>query len=413
MDAAENKSERLSSEAATKAARTPINELLSRAKKISPILRSRAEQMEKDRRVPTDIIELIREAELFKLMQPRRFGGFEYGFTEFLDVNFELAQGCGSAAWCASLGMVHQWLVALFNLETQQEVWANKGAIVAGSYIPIGKCAPVSGGYFVTGKWPFTSNCDNADFFLLGTMFPSEGENGSPSPGFALFPRSEISIIDDWFSVGLNGTGSKSVTLSKPTFLPSHRRLLISDALSGAPPGSLVHANPIYTIPFLSVVPVCLAGPSLGIVQGAINEFLDWIGGRTTLGAVAGGGNPMAEFAHVQSRIAEAMAGVDAAKVLLQRDTQDIEGCVARGEPITIDIRMRSRRDHAYAARLAVQSVNVLFEAVGAGGLSLSSGIQRAWRDVNAIGRHASLNWDAVSTMYGQHKFGLKPKGQY
>ena len=63
--------------------------------------------------------------------------------------------------------------------------------------------------------------------------------------------------------------------------------------------------------------------------------------------------------------------------------------------------------------RLAVQAVNALFEAVGGGGLNLSSGIQRAWRDVNGVAHHVSLNWDVVSTMYGQHYLGLEPKGQY
>ena len=30
-----------------------------------------------------------------------------------------------------------------------------------------------------------------------------------------------------------------------------------------------------------------------------------------------------------------------------------------------------------------------------------------------AVARHVSLNWDAVGTMYGQHAFGLEPRGQY
>jgi hypothetical protein len=45
--------------------------------------------------------------------------------------------------------------------------------------------------------------------------------------------------------------------------------------------------------------------------------------------------------------------------------------------------------------------------------LFLDNRLQRAWRDVNAIAKHISVNWDAVSTMYGQHAFGLEPKGQY
>ena len=51
--------------------------------------------------------------------------------------------------------------------------------------------------------------------------------------------------------------------------------------------------------------------------------------------------------------------------------------------------------------------------ATGGWGLHLSNPVQRAWRDANAVARHVSLNWDAVGTMYGQHVFGLEPKGQY
>jgi resorcinol 4-hydroxylase (FADH2) len=393
--------------------RVSIDDLKARAHALVPTLRARAERTERERRVSEESTQMLRDAELFKLMQPARFGGFEYGFTDFIDVNIEIGQGCGNTAWCASLGMVHQWLVALFPLEAQQEVWEDPSTIVAGSYAPAGKCESVPGGYRISGKWAFASNCDNAGWYLLGVMFPPEEEGSRAQPGFLLVPRTQTSIEDTWFTVGLAGTGSKTIVVSDEIFVPRYRRLLFAEASSNNPPGSRVHANPIYRIPFLAALPVCLASPGLGIVQGAINEFLEWIGSRTTRGAVSGGGNPVAHFPQVQSRLAEASAALDAAKFLLQRGTRDVELGAASGEFISVDKRIRNRRDQGYATKLAVSAVNVLFEAVGGGGLHLSSGIQRAWRDVNAIGRHISLNWDAVSTMYGQYQFGLEPKGQY
>ena len=115
----------------------------------------------------------------------------------------------------------------------------------------------------------------------------------------------------------------------------------------------------------------------------------------------------------MQSRIAEAAAALDAAKLLLKRDTREVETGAAKGQFISVEKRIRNRRDHAYAVRLAVQAVNALFDAVGGGGLGLSSPIQRHWRDVNGVAHHISLNWDVVSAMYGQHYLGLEPKGQY
>jgi alkylation response protein AidB-like acyl-CoA dehydrogenase len=83
------------------------------------------------------------------------------------------------------------------------------------------------------------------------------------------------------------------------------------------------------------------------------------------------------------------------------------------GQPLSVDQRIRNRRDHAFAARLARDAVEAVFAAVGGSGLSLDQPIQRMWRDSNAIARHITLNWDAVSSMVGQHLLGLTPKGQY
>ena len=83
------------------------------------------------------------------------------------------------------------------------------------------------------------------------------------------------------------------------------------------------------------------------------------------------------------------------------------------GEEITVADRIRSRRNQAYVTKLAVQAVEALNASTGGYGLHLDNPVQRAWRDANAVARHVSLNWDAVGTMYGQHVFGLEPKGQY
>jgi alkylation response protein AidB-like acyl-CoA dehydrogenase len=83
------------------------------------------------------------------------------------------------------------------------------------------------------------------------------------------------------------------------------------------------------------------------------------------------------------------------------------------GIPITVTQRIRNRRDHAYVTKMAQQGIDGLFSAVGGAGLSLEQPLQRMWRDSNAISKHISLNWDAVSSMVGQHLLGLEPKGQY
>jgi resorcinol 4-hydroxylase (FADH2) len=392
----------------------PLSRLVSAAEELVPLLRQKAAATEQARRVSEEVTDLFRAAGFFRLMQPARFGGYEYGFTAFTDIISELGRGCTSSAWGCSLGAVHQWVLGTFPAQAQDDVWGpNPDAILCGSYAPVAMAESVEGGYLVKGNWKFASNVDNSQWALLGVQFPPEEKGRPSSAGFLLAPRSDWSIEDNWFVAGQAGTGSKSVVIEKATFVPAHRRLTFAEASSNAPPGTAVNTNPIYRIPFLSAVPVCLVSPLLGTAQGAVDAFVELCGTRLTRGAVAGAGNHLSQFFPVQSRLAEASASVDAARLLLDRDTAEVERIAARGEVISVETRIRNRRDHAFAARLSHGAVEALFASVGGAGLALDQPIQRMWRDANAIARHISLNWDAVSSMVGQHMLGLEPKGQY
>jgi len=132
-----------------------------------------------------------------------------------------------------------------------------------------------------------------------------------------------------------------------------------------------------------------------------------------TRGAVAGGNAKMAEFPTIQLRVAEAAASVDAARTILLRDLRTVIETVHRGELISQEQRITSRRGQAFAVSLALRAAEALNASTGGQGLDLANPVQRAWRDVNAVGRHISMNWDAVGTMYGQLALGLEPRGQY
>ncbi len=396
-------------------AMTSQQQLLEHARALVPTLRAARAATERERRVPSSHIDLMREAGFPRLMQPARFGGLELGFSELLQISVELARGCGSTAWCFGLISIHQWILATFPDPAQHDVLdSDRDAVICGSYAPVAHAQAVAGGYQVQGRWGFASNCDNATWALLGVHFPADPVTGvSPGPGFVIVPRTDYLIEDNWQTVGLCGTGSKNIVINSPVFVPAHRRLTYAEAASNLPPGAQINHNPIYRIPFLAAIPVSIAAPAIGMVNAAIEEFLEMAGARVTRGAVAGGGRSMAEFQTVQLRVAEATAKVDAARLLLERDLRDVERCAAQGIAITLDQRLRNRRDQAFAVKLCAEAIDTLYAAVGGGGLYLSNGIQQAWRDVNGVAKHISLNWDAVGTMYGQHVLGLPPQGQY
>jgi alkylation response protein AidB-like acyl-CoA dehydrogenase len=212
--------------------------------------------------------------------------------------------------------------------------------------------------------------------------------------------------------MGLAGTGSKTIVIND-AFVPAHRIVTFADMLTGQTPGAAINTNPIYRQPMLAVVPHCLVSPALGMARGALKAFIEQVGNRATRGAVAGGNNRMSEFATVQLRVAEATASIDAAQLMIHRDLRETSEAVHEGKPVGVDMRLRNRLTHTFATKLCVQAVDAVFLAMGGSALGTQHPVQRFWRDIHAASSHISLNWDAVGTMYGQHAFGLEPKGQY
>jgi alkylation response protein AidB-like acyl-CoA dehydrogenase len=392
--------------------RPGIGDLVTRAGTIRTLVRQQAEQTEQARQVSAEAIEQMKQAGLFRIMTPAIYGGYEYGFDALVPVVAQVAAGCGSSGWVFSLGVVHQWLVATMPKEAQDEYWSDPDAISGGSYPPVGKVTRVDGGYRISGNWGFTSGCDHMQWLFLGGMIPPGSEGAPPSPAFFLLPRADVIFDDNWFTMGLSGTGSKT-TVADDVFVPAHRVVLISDLLAGTTPGARVHGNPLYQQSMLSSLSFALVSPVLGMAEGTLADFIDMAKVRTTRGAVAGGNNRMAEFATIQSRVAEATGSIEAARLTISHALDKSRIAGEAGEQADREVRLPNRLAQAFSVKLLVHAIDALFAASGGQSIFTSKPIQRAWRDAHAAGVHVSMNWDAVSTMYGQHALGLDPKGQY
>jgi alkylation response protein AidB-like acyl-CoA dehydrogenase len=394
--------------------RPSVGDLKLRLASISSQIKARAHTTEKSGRVPAENILSLREIGYFDIVKPRGFGGYEYDFDVLVDLNIDLAKACASTAWVGGLLAAHQWLIASFPEQAQHDVWdSNPDALACGSYAPATKAVASKGGYTLIGRWSFASGCDNAQWSLCAALLPSRTEADRFTPAFLLVPASDYLIDDTWNVVGLSGTGSKTLQL-KDVFVPEHRVLTFLETTSGKTPGALLRPkNPSFSIPMLCNIPSCLASVAVGTAAGALEDYLEVTSKRVTRGAVAGSNNRMAEFPTIQLRVAEAAASTDAAREILLRDLRDRAMAVRADRPVSIEDRIVSRRGQAFAVALAIRASEALNASTGGQGLDLANPVQRAWRDANAVGRHISMNWDAVGTMYGQLALGLMPQGQY
>jgi alkylation response protein AidB-like acyl-CoA dehydrogenase len=391
-----------------------LKRLASALRELAPAFKARAAATEKNCTVAPENVSALREIGFFKLVQPLAFDGYEQDFALLVDLTTEIAKSCAATAWVCGLLAAHQWLLASFPAQAQHDVWdADPEALLCGSYAPVAKAIAVDGGYRLSGRWSFASGCDNANWAFCAALLPPAAEAGPLAPAFLLVPATDYAIDDTWQVIGLAGTGSKTLVLDD-AFVPAHRILTFEQTTSGKTPGAEVYVgNPTFGVPMLCNIPSCLAAVSVGAAFGALDNYLAATSRRVTRGAIAGASNRMADFATVQLRVADAAASADAAREILLRDVKACAQAMRDGREVTVDDRITCRRGQAFAVSLAIRATEALNASTGGLGLNLSNPVQRAWRDANAVGRHISMNWDVVGTMYGQLVLGLPPVGQY
>lgn len=374
---------------------------------------ARAADCEANRRVSEETVAAFKATGLHRAIQPARYGGYEMGFKALLDISHAYGQICASSAWVCGLYIAHNWLAGLFPIEAQDDVWGeDPDAVISGSYAPVGKATRADGGYRLSGQFPFASGSPGSDWNLCGAML-AVGPEGAMVPCFTLVPKSDYTINwDSWDTVGLAGTGSYVLTVDD-AFVPAHRVLTFPDVVGSTGPGAEVNDNPLYRLSLLTGVAYTLAMPAVAAATGAIELYVEENRMRDTHGAVVLGGSKVAEFQTVQKRVGEAAARVDAARLVAYRDIEEAEAEVRADGKSSLEMRLRNRRSQSFIAHEAQTAMNLIFDAAGGRCLQYDHPIQRAWRDVAAVNHHISLNFDAVMSMYGQHRFGLPLVGQY
>ena len=311
-------------------------ELIDRARGMVPEIRALAEETERNRNVLPHIIDKIRDAELLRTCRPKEFGGFEYDGETALRIALTISAACASTGWAVNGAVSNGRSIAHFPIEAQREVWGgNEDPFTCACFAPTGTAVPVDGGYVLSGAWSFASGCDASSWVKLGAFITPPGAKPPQAleGAFFLLPIGDCEIVDNWFVCGLAGTGSKDIVV-REAFVPAHRVLLFADARSGTAPGAKYHKNPLYRMPLLIHGASMLASTAVGAARGALDAYLEMTRARKTRGALAGGQLPMAEFATIQLRYAEAAAAVESAElILLDRYARhDAEALCGRGD---------------------------------------------------------------------------------
>jgi 3-hydroxy-9,10-secoandrosta-1,3,5(10)-triene-9,17-dione monooxygenase len=372
--------------------------LLDRARTLLPEIRERARGAEEARSIPEDTIKSLHDAGLFRVLQPRCWGGYELDPMVFLDLGSLLASACGSTGWVYSILCVHHWQLGCFPLEAQNDVWADDDeTLISSSYTPRGEVTRVDGGFRLSGRWQFSSGCEFAQWVFVGGRVAQE--DGSLVQCSFLVPRTDYRIEDVWHVMGLKATGSNDIVVDD-VFVPEHR---VMPFVSGSP----VSDSPIFGIPFTALFSYSLTAPVIGMAQGALESYVSRTKDRVRLGA----GSRGAEEQFSQIRVAEAAGDIDIARSQMAVNMAEMLRAAATDEGVPIEMRVRARRDQVRGTTLAVGAIDRVFENAGASAIVESSAIQRFWRDAHAARMHNSNVPEPILQGYGAHMFGLPTDG--
>ena len=360
--------------------------LVERARAMIPALRARAKRATAARRIPDETIAEMQAAGFFRILQPKRWGGYEMNPNVFFDVQKLLAQGCMSTGWVYGVVGGHPYELALFHDQAQQEVWGRDDSVlVSSSYQPVGKVERAEGGFYLSGRWGFSSGSEHCQWVLLGALIPPAAEGGPPDMRTFLLPRADYEIVDAWDTFGLQGTGSHDVVVDR-AFVPDYRTHKAIDGFLCQNPGQAENDAPLFNLPwaqvFLRLVSTAALGGAKAAVEAAVQIMRDRVSTNTGKASKA---DPV-----LQGAIARAYAEIDEMEVVLRRNFDDMMQIVEGGEALPMEKRVLYRYQSATVVRRCAALVDALLPLLGGRAIYNSSPIVQPWLDLNAARAHVA-----------------------
>lgn len=377
--------------------------LVARARAMIPALKARQAKCEAGRKVPDETIREMQEAGFFKILQPKRWGGYEMDPNVFYDVQIALAEGCMSTGWVYGVVGGHPYELALFPSQAQSDVWGRDNTVlISSSYQPVGKVERVDGGFLLTGRWGFSSGCDHCDWVFLGSVAPPAKEGDPPDARTFLLPRKDYTIVDDWDVFGLSGTGSQGIIVEK-AFIPEYRTHKAIDGFLCKNPGQAENTAPLFTLPWGQIFVRLVSTAALGGAKGAVDAFLEIMQNRvSTNTGKAAKTDPIAINA-----AARAYAQVDEMIAVLHRNFDQMMAYARAGAPIPMRERALFRFQSGSVVRRCADLIDDLMPLLGGRAIYNSSPIVRYWLNLNAARAHVAndpnnFGPDLTATLTGQ-----------
>ncbi|NMH98744.1 acyl-CoA dehydrogenase family protein [Pseudonocardia acidicola] len=379
-------------------------ELVQRATDLVPLLRANAAQAHGERRIPRENLRALEESGILRATRAVEYGGSEIDTQSKITMFGELARGCGSTAWVATLYSDADFIVSHFPDEVQREIFSDPNVHCTATLVPTARAERDGTGFRVSGKWPFNTGCLDGTWVAEPAVV--ELEAGKPEVCLFLLPYAELTILDDWHVSGLRGTGSNSV-VGENVFVPEERMLRLEEFKLGFGRSENNKDRPIFRIPAVPYVLTSGGATFPGLAKAAMELFLERLPTRGPIAYTGYGQRSEAPITH--HHVAEASMKIRSGDHLMRGAADIVSRHAQSGDPYEPGEIPEIWGMVSYSTRLFGEAVETLRQASGASGIHESQPIQLVSRDAQALATHAVMMPATGIEIYGRSLCGLAP----
>jgi len=250
----------------------PDTSLLDAAREIAPIIRAHSEEAERERRLSQPVLKALRETGLLRMTTPRSLGGLETDPVTRALVGEEIGRHDSAAAWTLENPLDWAFFCCRLPDEGAEEIYS-RGAdiLIAAQFGRPLKAASANGGYRISGRAPFVSNCYDADWISSTVLVDEDGSGGDePEMRMVYFRSEECEIIDTWDVMGMRGTGSNDISVTD-VYVPRSRTFPMVPDFE---PGSH-YRGPLYRLPVVGAAASGIPTPMLGVARRTLDEVTE------------------------------------------------------------------------------------------------------------------------------------------
>ncbi|MGH9631187.1 MAG: acyl-CoA dehydrogenase family protein [Bryobacteraceae bacterium] len=393
----------------TQAARTNSRSdttLLEVVRQIAPVVREYNDEAERERRLSKPVFSAMAEAGLFRMFNPVSLGGLEVDPLTCARVVEEIARSDSAAGWALFNHLSYALICARLPDEGAEEIFAESpDAVIAGPFHPPMQATLVDGGYRVSGRSPFASNCRDANWLAATALVldggqPRTSESGAPEVILAVLHAADCEILDTWHVMGMRGTGSDDIAV-QDVFVPATRTCPL---LPEFKPGSH-YQGPLYRFSLMGAVAATFAPILLAICRNAIDEVLALAQRKTPFGSAT----LLRERVTAQSKIAKAEGTLRSARTLLYDTLGEMWDRILAGKPLSIEDRAALLLATTNTTNSAGKVAELVYGVAGTTGIYTKNPLERHFRDVQVLKQHgfaSESRYEAVGQVY----LGLSPE---